>query len=260
MPTVTPPAGSTDTATLDDLTPILDAAVNRLPTADRHAILLRYFENKPVRDVATVLAISEDAAKKRCARAVEKLRHLLTARGLPTTALALAAILPATNTHAAPPAVISAACGLALPGAAAPASISLIAGKTLLMTQLKLTAALVVTLLLATGGLGYAAHVLRDQVPVERHARPPAPAVSLAADAPLAPAAPCREPIEGVIVRADGAPLADVEVYLATPQKRYAFYATRQTNKPQVTDSDGKFSFPRTSPPWVVVARTPDGR
>ena len=47
------------------IAPFLDAALADLATADRDAILLRYFENKSTREVADQLAISTEAAQKR---------------------------------------------------------------------------------------------------------------------------------------------------------------------------------------------------
>jgi len=59
----------------------LDDAVLRLPTLDRRAVLLRYFEGRPIRDVADALNVSEAAAKQRLSRSVEKLRQRLKRGG-----------------------------------------------------------------------------------------------------------------------------------------------------------------------------------
>ena len=45
--------------------PLLDEAMDTLDDAERTAILLRYFENKSLRDVGESLGASEDAAQKR---------------------------------------------------------------------------------------------------------------------------------------------------------------------------------------------------
>ena len=76
----------------------LDETLNRLSSEDRQVLMLRYLENQPLRVVAGELGIGEDAAQKRAARALEKLRSLLTRRGFhgvtaaafPTTIFALA--------------------------------------------------------------------------------------------------------------------------------------------------------------------------
>ena len=53
--------------------------------------MLRFFENKNFAEVGAALGASEDAAKKRVNRALEKLRKFFTKRGVDSTA---AAIMP----------------------------------------------------------------------------------------------------------------------------------------------------------------------
>jgi RNA polymerase sigma factor (sigma-70 family) len=60
----------------------LDLAVAELNEPDRTAILLRFYESKSLRETGEELGISEEAARKRTARALEKLRKLLTGRGV----------------------------------------------------------------------------------------------------------------------------------------------------------------------------------
>src|ERR1019366_4761933 len=62
-------------ATANDWTqiePLLDDAMDALDETDRSAILLRYFENKTLREVGKALGTSDDAAQKRVSRAVEQ--------------------------------------------------------------------------------------------------------------------------------------------------------------------------------------------
>ena len=59
-------------ATTDDWTqiePLLDDAMHALDDTDRTAVLLRYFENKSLREVGDTLGTSENAAHKRLGRA-----------------------------------------------------------------------------------------------------------------------------------------------------------------------------------------------
>ncbi len=72
-----------------EIAPLLDEALAKLGEAERNSILLRYIEKKPFREVARALGISEDAAKKRTARALEKLRTHFAKRQVvwPTTAI-----------------------------------------------------------------------------------------------------------------------------------------------------------------------------
>ncbi len=83
------------------LAPVLDEALNCLGDEDRNAIVLRYFQQQDVRTIGEALGTTESAAQKRLGRALEKLRALITRRGV---ALASAATL-ATTLEASPIAV-----------------------------------------------------------------------------------------------------------------------------------------------------------
>ncbi len=86
----------------NQLTPHLDQAVAALSQADRTAILLRFYEKKPLREVGERLGLTEDAAKKRVSRAIEKLRTLITRRGVVLGGAALAVALAEKSVQAAP--------------------------------------------------------------------------------------------------------------------------------------------------------------
>lgn len=82
----------------DLLSPVIDALISQLIPTDRDAVLLRFFQNLTYFEVGLRLGLSEEAARKRISRAVEKLRVLLGKRGIATTVAALNTLLPA---HAA---------------------------------------------------------------------------------------------------------------------------------------------------------------
>jgi hypothetical protein len=82
--------------------PLLDEALARLNKTDRDALLLRFFEQQSLAQVGERLSSNEDAARKRVQRALEKLRALLTQRGVTTTAAALSAVITANAMPAAP--------------------------------------------------------------------------------------------------------------------------------------------------------------
>ena len=83
------------------LRPVLDAAMHELKDADREAILLRYFENRPFAEVGAKLGLNENAARMRVDRAVEKLRAILAERGL-TAGATLASVISANAVQLAP--------------------------------------------------------------------------------------------------------------------------------------------------------------
>jgi RNA polymerase sigma factor (sigma-70 family) len=80
----------------------LDQAVASLSERDRSAILLRFYEARSVRDVGGGLGISEDAAKKRIGRAVEKMRKFLLKRGVSVAGVGLIALLSEKTVESAP--------------------------------------------------------------------------------------------------------------------------------------------------------------
>lgn len=85
--------------------PLLDQAVESLDASDRTAVLLRYFENKSLREVGAALGISDDTAQKRVSRAVEQLRTFFLRQGVPVTAAGLATNLSAHVLLTAPSAL-----------------------------------------------------------------------------------------------------------------------------------------------------------
>ena len=94
-------ATDTDTA-WEQLSPLLDEAMNQLGEKDRLAVLLRFFQRKPMREVGQALGISEDAAKMRVARSVEKLRGFFARNGVACPAAIIAAVLSEKAIQAAP--------------------------------------------------------------------------------------------------------------------------------------------------------------
>jgi RNA polymerase sigma factor (sigma-70 family) len=119
------------------LAPVLDQAMQGLGTRDRDAVVLRYFEGRDLRHVGAALGISEEAARKRVTRSLEKLRGFFARRGLTLSATALAALLT-ENAVAAAPAGIAATVGTAaLASAAVGTGSTLALLKLIVMTKMK---------------------------------------------------------------------------------------------------------------------------
>jgi RNA polymerase sigma factor (sigma-70 family) len=76
----------------EKLRPVLDDAMLELKETDREAILLRYFENRPLSEVGVRFGVPENTARMRVQRALDKLRALLARRGITTTSSLVAAI------------------------------------------------------------------------------------------------------------------------------------------------------------------------
>jgi RNA polymerase sigma factor (sigma-70 family) len=101
------------------LRPELDAVIDQLDDRDRDAVLLRFFEGRPFAEIGAALRISEDGARMRVDRAIEKLRTLLAKRGVTSTAAALAVALANQAVVAAPAGLAATVTSTALTGAAA---------------------------------------------------------------------------------------------------------------------------------------------
>lgn len=84
------------------IAPLLDDAMARLGELDRNAIVLRYFENKRLTEVGAALGTSEDAARVRVNRALEKLRQIFASRGVTLGATLIAGAVSANSVQAAP--------------------------------------------------------------------------------------------------------------------------------------------------------------
>jgi RNA polymerase sigma factor (sigma-70 family) len=130
--------------TRTDIVPLLDTAVAGLGEQDRRAILLRFYEDKNLGEVGEALGASEDAAKKRVNRAVEKLRRFFTRRGLVLPATALTAAISAHSVQAAPVALAKSVTAVAIAkgSMAADSTLTLVKGTMKMMTWLKLKFAL----------------------------------------------------------------------------------------------------------------------
>lgn len=135
---------------------VLDEAMASLDPADSSALLLRFFENRSLREVGVVLGVSEDAAQKRIGRALERLRGDFARRGIAVTVAGLATDLSAHAVGAAP-----AALGGTIAAAAGAANQATLHA-TLAMTTFQKTV-VAGGFVLALGGVLYEAHAVRTQ-------------------------------------------------------------------------------------------------
>ncbi len=103
------PTASPSNPEWQELSPLLDELVGKLNMPDRQAILLRYYQRQPLAEIAGALGTTEEAARKRVTRALEKLRALFGRRGVVVPSAALATTLLAHAADAAPPLVQSVA-------------------------------------------------------------------------------------------------------------------------------------------------------
>jgi RNA polymerase sigma factor (sigma-70 family) len=84
------------------LEPLLDEGLKQLNETDRLAVLLRFFQNQSTSELASVLGVSEPAAKMRVTRALEKLRIFFGKRGVACSSVVIASLLSQRAVQAAP--------------------------------------------------------------------------------------------------------------------------------------------------------------
>ena len=90
------------TSALAPLLPLVDEALLHLRENDRLALILRFLEERSLREVGAVLGVDEDAARKRVARALERLGSFFRERGFAIPTGSGAAALLTHSLSAAP--------------------------------------------------------------------------------------------------------------------------------------------------------------
>jgi RNA polymerase sigma factor (sigma-70 family) len=155
-------------STWAELEPLLDDAMDALDQTDRAALLLRFFENKSLREVGEALGSSEDAAQKRVSRALDRLRDFFARRGVTVGASGLGMLISSNAVQTAPAALaatISTAATLTATALQTTAT-AIAATETIAMTALQKTL-IGATLVAAVGTAIFEAHQvsrMRDQV------------------------------------------------------------------------------------------------
>jgi RNA polymerase sigma factor (sigma-70 family) len=137
------------------IAPYLNDALDKLSRRDREAILIRFFQDKSHNEVARTLGVSEEAAKKRVARALEKLRLIFARQGLASPVALLAAALSANGAQAAPSGLATSVGSIALAKGSIGSTTTLTAAKGILKlmacTKTKTSIAIGVAAILAAG-------------------------------------------------------------------------------------------------------------
>ena len=134
MPDELSPAESP--ADWEQLRPVIDAAMDQLKEQDREIMLLRFFQGLSFAEVGAKLNLTENTARMRTERALEKLRFQLGKRGITSTA-ALAGLLTSQSLVAAPASLAASVTTAAL--ATAPAGALATFFTNLLINKIALT-------------------------------------------------------------------------------------------------------------------------
>ncbi len=136
----------------EKLRPDLDQVLSELDESDRDALVLRFLDDRPFADVGANLNLTENAARMRVQRALEKVRTLLARRGVTSTTAALAGVLTGQAGIAAPAAIVASVSSAALAGAASGGAIVTATGLFKIMSTTKIITAAAVVALVGLAG------------------------------------------------------------------------------------------------------------
>jgi RNA polymerase sigma factor (sigma-70 family) len=165
-----------ESETWTHIAPLLDGAMEQLGQKDHDALVLRFFENKNFSEVGAALGASENAAKMRVNRALEKLRKFFTKRGVDSTAATIVGTISANSVQAAPVALAKTVTAVAIVkgSIAAASTLTLVKGTIKVMTYAKLKLAIGVTavILLAGGAVTVALSDSGTQTSSPANSRP----------------------------------------------------------------------------------------
>lgn len=132
------------------LRPVLDEAIDALGELDREAVVLRFFEGRSFAEIGARLHLTENTARMRVERALEKLHTRLERRGIGSTAVALGVALAGNAAMAAPAGLAGAVTTGALAGGTTASAALTWLGLMGAKLQIGVAAAIA-----AVGGAGY---------------------------------------------------------------------------------------------------------
>ena len=140
---------------LDALVPLLDEGLLDLGDGDRLALVLRFLEERSLRDVGAALGVDEDAARKRVSRALDRLAGFFRQRGFAVPTGAGCVALLASTTQAAPAVLAASAANAGLAAGGATSGFNLVLFKLMALTKTQTT---VLCAIVATAPLAWQWH------------------------------------------------------------------------------------------------------
>jgi RNA polymerase sigma factor (sigma-70 family) len=146
----------------EQISPHLNDALDRLSKMDREAVMIRFFGDKSLKEVALALGVSEGTARKRLSRALEKLRMIFARHGVVVPSVALVAAFSAYGVQAAPTGLAASVATAALAkGAGATSTLAIAKGILKLMAWAKARTAIAVGAGVLLAGAGTATVAVR---------------------------------------------------------------------------------------------------
>jgi RNA polymerase sigma factor (sigma-70 family) len=149
--------GGPDGAEREEVRTQLQSALDSLPADQRNCLVMHFFCGKTHREIAGALSCGESTIQMRIQAGLQKLRGLLSRRGLAVSGVVLSACLLECSQAAPPPGltetVASAALAKTSASAAAMAAATEVLRALFWAKALKIAAVIAVAVLLGTGGL-----------------------------------------------------------------------------------------------------------
>ena len=123
----------------NQIAPLLEEALNCLGEKEHDAVVLRFFDGKELKQVGASMATTEDAARMRVNRGLEKLREFFTKKGVTLSATAIAGAVAANSVQAAPAGLAATITAAALSGTTITTAAVIAATKGMAMATLQKT-------------------------------------------------------------------------------------------------------------------------
>jgi RNA polymerase sigma factor (sigma-70 family) len=167
----------------NDIAPLLDAALADLREADRSAVLMSYFGNKSWREVGEAIGATEEAARKRVERAIERMRQFCVRRaGVAVSATAVVVAMRASASAAPPEALANSIASLMSSCSASAAASAWSVGVIHMMTLAKVKAAAAIAVAFMVTLVGAGAAMMSGAAAPEEKPAPAQTVVQLAND------------------------------------------------------------------------------
>ena len=225
--------------------PLLDGVMHELSDEDRTAIVLRFFEDRSLKEVGLALGLTENAARMRVERSLERIRGSLSKRGVNSTASTLAAVLTTGAVITAPASLASTVASGALTAAVSSGVSTFTLARFLESTKVK--AAIVGTSLALVVAVFIGQHIrssravpTQTKAPISKmaavatHQGPPESAVPVEAEAPANEPSSPQMTLQ-IVETETGNPLANTKLYLF-----YLFEDGRGERVRATTDANGR--------------------
>lgn len=140
-------------AVWNQIAPLLDEALNRLGEKEHDALVLRFFDGKELKHVGAAMGTTEDGARMRVNRGLEKLRQFFARKGVTLSTSAIAVAVAANSVQAAPAGLAFAITAAAFSGTTITTAAVIAATKTIVMTTVQKTLITATVAVLAGAGI-----------------------------------------------------------------------------------------------------------